>query len=260
MAQRELVNSIYVGISILESFTPGKRFYTLSEIAKLVNGPKSTVFRLLKTFCKLGCLEFDAENKKYCLGPKILSLGFAFLQSLEIRDIARPHLEKLSRECDKTVNLSILDKGEMVYIDKIRVHDLRDLNINIGDRIPVYNTAAGKAVLAHLDPERLSGIIKEIKKDHEVSQKIGRNGSRLINSLDEVKTKGFAIGDAEFRKGVRAIAVPILSPQGANCAISLVVASDLLSIEELTREYAPKLIRIGDEVSKATGYYRSKAQ
>lgn len=254
MAQREFVNSIYIGISILESLTPGKRFYTLSEITKLVNAPKSTVFRLLKTFCKLDYLEYDAENKKYCLGPKILSLGFSFLQSLEIRDIARPYLEKLSRECDKTVNLSILNKREMVYIDKIKVHDLRDLNINVGDRIPVHNTAAGKAVLAHLDPGRLSEIIREIKKDHAVSQKIGRNGGRLLQALEEVRTKGFAICDGEFRKGVRAIAVPILSPQGANCAINLVVASELLSIEELAREYAPKLIRIGDEVSKATGY------
>jgi DNA-binding IclR family transcriptional regulator len=146
----------------------------------------------------------------------------------------------------------------MVYIDKIKVHDLRDLNINIGDRIPVHNTAAGKAVLAHLAPQRLSEIIREIKKDHEVSQQIGRNESRLLNALDEVRNRGFAIGDEDFRKGVRAIAVPILSPQGTTCAVSLVVASELLSIEELTREYAPKLIRIGGEVSKATGYYGVK--
>jgi IclR family pca regulon transcriptional regulator len=201
----------------------------------------------------LDYLEYDAQSKKYCLGPKILSLGFAFLQGLEIRDIARPYLEKLSRECDKTVNLSILDKKEMLYIDKIKVYDLRDLNINIGDRIPVHNTAAGRAVLAHLDAGKLSEIIREVKKDPEVSQKIGRNGSRLLEALDEVRTRGFAIGDGDFRKGVRAIAVPILSPQGANCAISLVVASELLSIEELTRDYAPKLMRIGGEVSKAAG-------
>ena len=258
MVQRELVNSIYIGMSILESFTPKKRFYTLSEITKIVNAPKSSVFRLLKTFCRLDYLQYDTENKRYCLGPRILSLGFAFLLSLEIRDIVRPYLEKLARECDKTVNLTMLDKGEMVYIDKIKVHDLRDLNINIGERIPVHNTAAGKAVLAYLDPQRLLAIIKEIKRGRGVLQEIGQNGSRLLKALAEVRTKGYAMNDQEFRKGVRAIAVPILSPQGANYSISMVVASEILSIEELTGKYAPKLIKIGNEVSKAAGYYKGK--
>jgi IclR family pca regulon transcriptional regulator len=258
MVQRQLVNSIYIGMKILESLTPKKRFYTLSEITEIVNAPKSSVFRLLKTFCRLDYLQYDTENKRYCLGPRILSLGFAFLLSLEIRDIVRPYLEKLARECDKTVNLTMLDKGEMVYIDKIKVHDLRDLNINIGERIPVHNTAAGKAVLAFMDPQRLLAIMKEIKRDGVVLHEIGRTGSRLFRALAEVRSKGYAIDDQEFRKGVRAVAVPILSPQGANYAISMVVASEIMSINELTEKYAPKLIKIGDEVSKATGCYGVK--
>jgi len=227
----------------------------LSEITRAVHSPKTTVFRFLKTLCKLDYLEYNAENKKYCLGPRNLLLGTAFLESLEIRDIVKPFLKKLSCECNKSINLTMLKKTEMVYIDKIKVDDLRDLNINIGDRIPVYNTAAGKAVLAHLDPGTLFEIIKEIKTDLKISQSIGRKAGKLLSALDEVRTKGFAIGDQEFRKGIRSIAVPILSPQGANYSIGMVVASELVSIKELVREYAPKFIETGREASKAAGFY-----
>jgi IclR family pca regulon transcriptional regulator len=146
----------------------------------------------------------------------------------------------------------------MVYIDRIKVHHIRDFNINIGDRIPVYNTAAGRAVLAYLEEEKLLEIIREIKNIPGYSRYIGENGNKLIRILDNVRANGFSVNDEELLIGVRAIAVPVFSHQNAFYAINVIVASEQVSVNELKNEYAPKLIKIGNELSKAMGYQKAK--
>jgi IclR family pca regulon transcriptional regulator len=188
------------------------------------------------------------------LGPKVLSLGFSVLQSLEVREIARPYLEKLSREYNKSVNLLMLDRNEMVFIERIRVPGPRDYNVSIGSRIPVYNTAAGKAVLAYLEQEKFGEVIREIKRDPSAVGYIGKNGEKLVQVLNKVKREGFATNDEESAKGLRAIAVPIFLSEGVACAIDLIVASEEVSLRELKINYAPKLIKIGKEISEAMGY------
>jgi IclR family pca regulon transcriptional regulator len=253
-ARWKFVNSLSSGLSILESLTRMRGSFSLSEITRMIHVPKTTGFRLLKTLCELDYLKYDVRNKKYSLGTKVLSLGFSFLQSLEICDVARPHLEALTREWDKSVNLLILDKGEMIYIERTKVFNVRELNLNIGNRIPLHNTAAGRAVLAYLDDKELLEIVKNLQENPDLSRQIGKNGNKLIKCLKEVRANGYAIGDEELVKGVRAIAVPVFSPRGDRYAINLAVASEIASIAELKSHYAPRLIKVADEISKAMGY------
>lgn len=254
MTHWKFVNSLSLGLSMLESLTRTKGSFSLSEITRIINAPKTTVFRLLKTLCELDYLKYDTRNKKYFIGTKVLSLGFSLLQGSEIREVARPYLEALAREWDKGVNLLLLDKVEMIYIDRPKVYNVRELNINIGSRIPVHNTAAGRAVLAYLDREELIEIIKEIQKDPEISRRIGKNGNKLLKRLQEVRANGFATSDGELVRGVRALAVPIFSHRGSNYAINVAVASEIVSIADLRSQYAPKLIKVANEISKAMGY------
>ena len=254
MSHWKFVNSLSLGLSILESLARTRSSFSLSEITQIINSPKTTVFRLLKTLCELDYLKYDTQNKKYSLSTKVLSIGFSFLQSLEIREVARPYLEELSREWDKSINLLTLDKVEMIYIDRTKVYNVRELNINIGSRIPVHNTAAGRAVLAYLDRDELIEIIREIQNDREISRQIGKNGNKLLKRLREVRADGFATTDGELVRGVRALGVPIFSPRGGNYAINVAVASEIVSIADLRSQYAPKLIKVGNEISKEMGY------
>ena len=246
-------NSLSRGLSILESFTHNKHHLSLSEIRKATDTPRSTVFRLLKTLTELNYLKYDPENKKYFLGPRVLSLGFSVLQSMEIREIARPYMRKLSQECNKSVNLLMLDRQQMVFIERIRVPGLRDFNISVGSTIPIHNTAPGKAVLAHVGREKFQDIIQEIKKDPDVARHIGKNANKLIQLLNEVREDGFAMNDGELTKVIRAIAVPIFSPDGVACAMDMAVAPEEISVDELKTKYAPRLIKTGKEISEAMG-------
>jgi len=258
MAYNAFVNSLKKGLSILECFTPVKYSLSLSETCELTGLSKATVFRLLKTLSQLNYLRYDLTDKKYYLAPRVLSLGFAVLQGMEVREIARPYIERLSEECRKTVNLAVIDGVEMIHVDRIRFPDVRDLNISIGSRIPVYNTAMGRAVLAYQKKERLREILKEVCKDPNVVECVGKSGERLIRVLEKVRKEGFATGDEEFAKGIRAIAVPLFSPKDVAYSINMVAPSDMISMHELKTKYGPKLIKVGQEISEMLGYQRAK--
>jgi DNA-binding IclR family transcriptional regulator len=152
----------------------------------------------------------------------------------------------------------MLDGNEMVFIERIRVPGPRDYNVSIGSRIPVYNTAAGRAMLAYLEEKKFSEIVNEIKENHSAARYIGQNGKTLVQFLNGVKREGFATNDEESAKGLRAIAVPIFSSEGVACAIDLIVASEEVSLKELKGDYAPKLMKTGKEISEAMGYRGTK--
>ena len=235
---------------MLECFSPKKDNYTLSELAKRLEIPKSSLYRIVKVLTQMNYLRYEVDSKRYYLGMRVLSLGFSLLQSMELREIARPYLEMLSRECDRTVNLAIFDKDEMVYVERIRVPGIRTFNIGVGNRIPPWNTAVGRAYLAHLDPPRVREMLKRARE----SPAFEIDEDRFLNILSEVKKEGFAVIDQEFLLGILAIAVPIFSASGVIGAINIVGEPENLSVETLRNEYAPKLLKVGNELSKALGY------
>jgi IclR family transcriptional regulator, pca regulon regulatory protein len=237
----------------LECFSAKKKSYSLAEIARVCKAPKSSIFRILKTLSELNYLKFDVARKEYSLGPRVLSLGFSALQSMEIREIARPYLKQLAQECQRTVNLAMLDRLEMVYIERIRYPDIRDVNINVGSRLAVYLSAAGRAVMAYMDPQQLQEMLIQLGEDPEAAKNIGPKGAHLMERLAEARRTGFAINNAEMFKSYRAIGVPIFSPEGVTCAINLVVSNEV-SLARMKKEYAPKLIAAGREISKALGH------
>ena len=242
--------SLIRGLQVLESFTPQKQHLTLAELTKVIDAPKSSLYRVLKALCGVNYLRYDELSKRYSLGTKVLSLGFSVLQNMELREIARPLLDTFSRDCNKTVNLAVLDKNEMVYIERVRVPSIRQFNISIGSRIPVWNTAIGKAVLANLDPARQNKIFDGLKRYH----KDQINEKRLMKDLENVRKHGFAVNDQDYLRGIRAIAVPVFSEKGVVCGINLVAEPEEGSIAELKARYVAELMKLGRELSEALGF------
>jgi len=245
-------NSLMRGLLVLECFSPEKDHLSLAQLAAVLDVPKSSLFRVVKTLSGMNYLRYDDQSRTYRLGTRVLSLGFSVLQGMELRELARPYLEGLSREFNKTVNLAVLDKHEMVYVERVRVPGYRDFDIGIGSRIPLWNTAVGKAVLAYLDRDKLKEITKELRRlpDFLARSSEGRSAEQL----ETVRKDGFAINDRDYKKWVRAIAVPIFSPEGVACAINIVVEPEDVSVKELRARYAPALLAAGRELSEALGH------
>lgn len=237
---------------MLECFSPREDSFTLSELAKRLDIPKSSLYRVVKTLSQMNYLRYESRSKRYYLGMRVLSLGFSMLQSMELREIARPYMERLSRDCNKTINLAVFDKDEMVYVERIRVPSIRAYNVGVGNRIPLWNTAVGRAVLAHFDPEEVEASLKRARQ----SPGFSIDEDMLEAILADVRKNGFAISNQEFQRWILAAAVPVFSASGVVGAINVVGEPEDVTVDTLKNEYAPKLIRTGKELSESLGYLK----
>ena len=140
--------SLERGLAILSAFGSDRSTIGVSELSRELGLSRSTTHRYIATLTSLGYLQQDAESKRYRLGPRVLDLGFAAINSMDIREISVPHLQALSDATGFTVNLAILDGPDVVYIERCRTSRSGqrqiDLNLHVGSRLPAYCTASAR--------------------------------------------------------------------------------------------------------------------
>src|SRR5919201_594126 len=157
MPEPAVTQSLERGLAIVSSFRSAQPLLGVSDLSRELS--RSTTHRYVATLAALGYLQQDAETKKYRLGPRVLDLGFSAINSMELRHVSAPHLRELSEAAGHTVNMAVLDGGEIVYIERCRSsHGGRpaiDLNLHVGSRLPAYCTSMGKVLLAFLPAAEL---------------------------------------------------------------------------------------------------------
>ncbi len=248
------VNSLARGLSILESFEEENPIMGIAELARKVHLPKSTVHRLVQTLCALGYVIPDGFSNKYMLGPKVLSLGFAVLSSLDLRDVAAPYLRSLSKSSGETVNLAILDGWQLVYVERLKTHQIININLHIGSRLELYNTSMGKVLAAFQSEEWLSKYLQYLQHIPEAKTYIREDGKVFREILEDVRNRGYAMNDEELAPGLRSVAAPVRNRQGTVVgAVNIAVGSVLFSLERMKKELIPPLLETARAISAALG-------
>jgi IclR family transcriptional regulator, pca regulon regulatory protein len=250
--------SLERGLAILSAFRSGRPTLGVSELGRDIGLSRSTTHRYVATLTALGYLQQDARTKKYRLGPRVLDLGFSAINSMELREVAAPHLRQLSDDTGYTVNMAILDGLDIVYVERCRSaragqRDI-DLNLHVGARLPAYCTSLGKVLLAYLPADEQASAVGRID--------FTRRGPNTLTSrtsfkaeLELVRQNGFAINNEELAYGLRSIAAPVLSHDGAAAAaINLAVHSSMVSMEDLVARLSPTLRQAAAEISAHLGY------
>jgi IclR family pca regulon transcriptional regulator len=261
MTDYKPIKSLLKGLKLLEAFTSEDFMLSFQEIVLKTKLPKATVFRLLHTLSSEDYLYFDSKLKKYYLSPRVMSLGSVFLSGMKLRDVALPYLEELSRLCGQNVNLTILDGKEILYVEHISKRDLLKIDIHAGSRVNVYQTACGRAILAHLTPDKLLWLLEELLANPDAVKTIGAKGEKLIMRLEEVRRQGYALNDEEFTKGVRSIAGPIFDKQGCiEGAVNMPVFSHQVSVSKLIKTYLPMLLDATGKISAARGFMKRERE
>ena len=250
--------SLERGLAILSSFRSGSPLLGVSDLAREVGLSRSTTHRYISTLAALGYLQQDPTTRKYRLGPRVLDLGFSAINSMDLREVAAPHLQALSDETGRTVNMAVLDGADIVYIERCRSsqrgqRDI-DLNLHIGSRLPAYCTSMGKVLLAFMPPEQRSQAIARAT--------LVRRGPNTLTApavlaaeLDRVRATGYAVNNEELAYGLRSIAAPVRSHTGgAAAAINLAVHRSMASMDDLARRLGPALKRTAAEISARIGH------
>lgn len=257
--ERNFINSLARGLSILEVFDLANPKMGISDLSRRTGLSKSTVFRLVHTLRTLGYIVPVEEENKYTLGPKVLTLGFAVLSSLELRELAQPYLMELSREVKETVNLAVLDGWRLIYVERIKTHQIVNINLHVGSRLELYNTAMGRVLAAFQDEDWLSSYLRYLKQLPEAKEYWKDSGKKLFKILEEVRENDFAINNEELTPGLRSVAAPVRNREGRIVgAVNIAVSSSLYSLPKLKQDLISPLRKTTQAISVALGYESPK--
>lgn len=256
-SSRKFIKSLNRGLGILSCLAESTSPRTLTELSHQLNLSKSTIQRLTHTLQRSGYLDRDEETKKYCLGPKVRSLGFWVMRSLDLRKVAFPYLEDTSKEIGETVNLAILDGAEIVYVERIKTQQILNINLHVGSRLPAYCTSMGKAILAFLSEDEVEKILRKKKLSLLTPYTIVLK-ENLKRELRRVKIRGFATNNEELSIGLRSVAAPVRDLTGrVIAAVNIAVPSIRVSTKRLETVFAKKAVETANRISFALGYRQS---
>ena len=244
MSSQNNVESVTRAIKIIECFSESGFELDLSEIVHKTNLPKATVHRILATLKNGGLVNQDSENRKYKLSLKLFELGSLVFRKLKLREAALPFIEELSEKSGETVHLGILDKDEVISIEKADSSFSLRSSIYIGKRAPAYCTGVGKALLAFQPPDKTRLLLQSKRKKYTANTITDAN--KLKEELEKVRKEGFAVDNMEHEEGVRCVAAPLRNYEGKVVA-SISISGPSIRI---TEGKIPQLVLMVKETAK----------
>jgi len=244
------VRSISRAIRILEAFGEGSSF-SVTEISKKLKLPKSSVYEILSTLTEEGVME--KVSNQYHLGLKLLELGYTVRHNLELSRVSPPLLKRLNESLDETVQLTILNGDEVLYLEGFESSKQLRTFFALGDRAFLHCTAVGKAILAFLPGSEIERIIagKGLKK---YTSNTLVDKERLLEDLRATVARGYSIDNMEHEEGVRCVAAPIRNREGRVIASVSVSGPANRIMPERDAEIAEQVIKTAGEISRRLGY------
>jgi IclR family pca regulon transcriptional regulator len=236
----EFVQSLDRGLAVIRAFDAEHPELTLSDVARATGLNRASARRFLHTLVELGYVRTD--GRLFALRPKILELGYAYLSSLSLPEVAMPHLEQLVEQVHESSSVSVLDGDEVVYVARVPTRRIMRIAIAVGTRFPAYATSMGRVLLAGQSDEWLDGYFATAPLKTITSHTIS-DAKRLRTELSRIRRAGYALVDQELEDGLRSIAAPIRDSDGrVVAAVNLSTHASRGSVESMRAEMLPPLL------------------
>jgi len=237
-------------VAIIEQISD--RPASLAEVAERLGVHKSTALRLLQTLERAGFAR-RGEGGRYSVGTRLIGIATKALDSLDLREIARPHLSRLNQDCGHTIHLASLLDGDIVYIDKYEGNTSVRMCSRIGKTASPHASGVGKAILCHLDPSQLDAILRTLTYVQHTASTI-MSETALRGELAAVRERGYARDDGEFEDIINCVAAPIRSSDGrVQSAISISAPKMVTPLAELEL-LVPDLLATATAISHDYGW------
>jgi len=233
-----MIQALDRALRILDLFDEQNGELKITDISARMQLHKSTVHSLVKTLQAHGYIEQNEENGKYRLGMKLVEKGHILLQGIDLRAIARKHLESLSEATGQTTHLVVMDGRDGVYIDKVEGAQAAIRYSRIGRRAPLHSSACGKILAAYRSDEELARLLEGYEFEKRTDRTIVDEAAFRAEAA-QVRATGAAYDREENEPGVRCAAAPIFDHNGkiaAAMSISTMVSRvDDAALAELVR-------------------------
>lgn len=247
----DFVQSLEKGLNVIRVFDQDNTRMTLTEVAKRVDLTRANARRILLTLQFLGYVKSSADGKYFSLSPKILDLGYSYLSSLGLPEIAKPYMEKLAEQVQESCSLSTNEGHDIIYIARVQTKRIMTISLGVGTRLPIHCTSMGRVIISQMNSEDKEKLMQSLELK-AFTEKTITDKKAWQNEIDKVAKQGWAMVDQELEEGVRSIAVPIVDSR--NCTIAALNISghaSRVSVEDLQNRFLPKLQACAEQINLA---------
>lgn len=272
-AKKQTINSVKRAAIIIETLSHGPA--GVREIARLTNYDKSSISRTLLTLEDTGFVTKANFNGKYMLSYKLFEIGNRSLSSFEFRIRLEPHLHELNRMTRETILVGVLLQNDILIIRKLRslpeqnkrdndkdrdkekdFKKEKDLELvsEIGYRVPIHNSALGKALLSFLNPEQQEELLENITFRKTAKHTL-QSKEELLHEVEQIRKRGYAVNDEELKNDIRAVAAPFFNYRHEVAgAVGITGLSSRMDPERL-KDLGMLIVRFSNKISADLGCY-----
>lgn len=235
----EYLSTLERGLSVLRAFGRDRPQMTLTEVAEVTELSPAAARRCLNTLVKLGYVA--KHHRQFLLRPEVMSFASAYLDSMSLGELVRPHLQALRDETGDSSSLAVLSGYDILYLVHVSTNRMVRLAAGVGTRYPAYATSMGRALLAFEAEDVRAHYLNSCDfvrfTEHTVTSR-----SELRKILDETRRSGYAAIKDELDYGLISVSVPILDDAGRSlAAINCSTSTSRIGKEELVRTRLPVL-------------------
>jgi len=228
---KEQLSSFIRGLAVIEIFSARRRRLYITEVAEAVSTTKATARRVLRSLVASGYADFDGHT--FDLTPRVLRLGYAYLSSRTIIQLAEPVLRELRSKSGLSASMSVLDGEEIVIVARAPTDQLVTIRSDIGSRLPAFCTSMGRAILSGLPEAQMERIIRsELTKP--LTPRTETDPKHLIEAVKEIKRRGYSLVDQEIENGLVSMAMPVRDAQvGRRYAVCVSAHTSQMNAEDM---------------------------
>lgn len=256
--EKYLVPGLERGLRLLCEFSRQDKSLSAPELARRLDVPRSTVFRLLTTLERTGFVERNESGRDYRLGMSVLRLGFEYLASLELTEIGRPLLDRLRDQISYPCNLVLRDGRSIVYVAKSVTPSAFVSSVNVGTRLPAHATVLGRILLEDLSLADLRSLYPEEHLEN-FSTNTPKTVVELFDLVQQDRERGYVLEEGFFETGISTIAAPVrdhsgrvVAAMGATIPLPHIDPLQLDDIVRCVRETARELSGLLDHAPEKT--------
>jgi DNA-binding IclR family transcriptional regulator len=246
------ITALQRGLRLLQLFSESPHGLTAKQVAGRSRLPVSTVHRFLVNLESAGFLNCSGEGA-YHLGIACFAIGQAALGQLDIRRVSLPYLKELNRQTRETIHLTVRHGLSAVYVEKLDSPEPLRIHSRIGAAVPLYCTAVGKVMLAHMPEDERDKVLPQLGLKRLTPNTVG-NLQELGAELYRVRKNGYACDLEEHELHIRCLAAPIWDHAGGvNASLSITAPVVRMAVTRL-RQLAPLIQTAGLQISRELGY------
>lgn len=247
----DFVQSLERGLAVIRAFDEEHSELTLSDVARATDLTRAAARRFLHTLVDLGYVRTD--GRLFALRPRVLELGYSYLSSMSLPEVAQPHLEALSARIHESCSVAVLDGDDIVYVARVVTRRIMTVAINVGTRFPAYATSMGRVLLAGQPDDWLDTYLEDTPLE-PITPKTITDPHALRRVLERTRLQGYAVVDQELEIGLRSLAVPLRGSDGRVMAamnVSLHVSRG--SADAARREFLPQMLECAGAIETDVG-------